>query len=306
MGQPRDPRPDNRGDFLTYVLPRTVVGLALWLLILAIGAGASGVVFFIAYERRLTELDAKITSVRTEFEQRLDAAVAQLQQADRANQVTGTAGLLGQANRLVAAVGPSVVTVQGTDATGARTSGSGFVMNSTASQSWLITNYHLVAGSIAAAEGITAPVTPTDVAPPVAGVSPRVTVHLGGSDRTGTVYSWDAPNDLALVLVGVGNIPALKFSSVVPTDGLPVWAIGAADGPVGAAAARGKLVGPTPQSYVTDAVFGPRSSGGPLVDIEGKVVGVLTATATVTPAPPTGTAVPVRLACIEVVVCPRQ
>src|SRR5438552_4028903 len=123
-------------DFMTYVLPRTVVGLALWLLIFAIGAGASGVVFFIAYERRLTELDARITSVRTEFEQRLDDAVAQLQQADRANQVTGTAGPLGQANRLIAAVGPSVVTVQGNDATGARTSGSGFVMSSTASQSW--------------------------------------------------------------------------------------------------------------------------------------------------------------------------
>ncbi|HEX9316624.1 MAG TPA: hypothetical protein VGA71_14595, partial [Actinomycetota bacterium] len=78
-----------------------------------------------------------------------------------------------------------------------------------------------------------------------------------------------------------------------------------ADGPVGAAAARGKLIDPTPQSYVTDAVFGPRSSGGPLVDSEGKVVGVLTATATVTPAVPTSTAVPVRLACIEVVICPR-
>ena len=295
---------------MTYVLPRTVVGLALWLLIFAIGAGASGVVFFIAYERRLTELDARITSVKTEFEQRLDDAVAQLQQADRANQ-SGAAGPLGQANRLIAAVGPSVVTVQGTDATGARTSGSGFVMNSTASQSWLITNYHLVAGSIAAAEGITAPVTPTDVAPPVAGVTPRVTVHLGGSDHTGTVYSWDAPNDLALIIVRVGNLPTLKFSSVVPTQGLPVWAVGAADGPVGAAATRGKLIDPTPQSYVTDAVFGPRSSGGPLVDSEGKVVGVLTATATVTPPAPTSTAVststavPARLACIEVVICPR-
>src|SRR5438132_7995259 len=297
MGQPRDP---SRGDLMDHVLPRTVVGLALWLLIFAIGAGGSGVVFFIAYERRLTELDARITSVRTEFEQRLDAAVAQLQQADRANQVTGTAGLLGQANRLVAAVGPAGVTVQGTDATGAGTSGSGFIMNSSASESWLITNYHLVAGSIAAAEGITAPVTPTDVAPPVAGVKPRVTVHLGGADRTGTVYSWDAPNDLALIIVGFGNVPALTFSSVVPTEGRPVWAVGAADGPVGAAAAKGKLIGPTPQNYVTDAVFGPRASGGPLVDVEGKVVGVLNATATVTPAPPTGTAVPVRLACIEV------
>src|SRR3982074_1097666 len=136
MGQPSEPRPDATRDFMSYVLPKTVVGLALWLLIFAIGAGASGVVFFIAYERRLTGLESRITSMQSEFEQRLSDAVTQLQQADRANQVTGTgtAGPLGQANRLITAVGPSVVTVQGTDATGARTSGSGFVMNSSVNQ----------------------------------------------------------------------------------------------------------------------------------------------------------------------------
>src|SRR5215472_14999506 len=109
MGERLDPDPNNRGTFLSYVFPRTVVSLALWLLIFSIGAGASGVIFFIAYERRLTELDAKIGAVRTEFEQRLDSAVAQLQQAQRANGVTGTAGALRQANRLIAADGPSVV-----------------------------------------------------------------------------------------------------------------------------------------------------------------------------------------------------
>src|SRR3982074_1567193 len=211
MRQRRDAGPDAGGDFMTYVLPRTVVGLPLWLLIFAIGAGASGVVFFIAYERRLTGLETRLTSVQTQLEQRLADAVAQLQQADRANGATGTgaAGPVGQANRLIAAVGPSLVTVQGNDAAGARTSGSGFVMNSTANQSWVITNSHLAAGT-------PAPVTPTDVAPPVAGVHPRVTVHLGGADRTGTVYSWDAPNDLALILGGFGNVPPLTFSSVRP------------------------------------------------------------------------------------------
>jgi S1-C subfamily serine protease len=98
-----------------------------------------------------------------------------------------------------------------------------------------------------------------------------------------------------------------------------VWAIGAADGPVGVSAARGQLLAPTPLSYSTDAVFGPRASGGPLVDGEGKVVGVLT-TAQPTGAPPiptptptptqptstaTGLAIPVRLACVQVVICPR-
>jgi S1-C subfamily serine protease len=320
MGQRHDLGQDGKPDLLGSVLPRTVVGLALWLLIFAIGAGASGVVFFIAYERRQTELESRITAVKSELEQRLADAVAQLQQADRANVVTGTgtAGLA-QANRLIAAVGPSIVTVQGADATGARTSGSGFVMDSTANQSWLITSYHLVAGSIAAAQGLPVgatgtPTTTATVAPPTLGVTPTVTVHVGGSDRTGTVYSWDASHDLALVIVGAGSVPALMFSSAVPTQGLPVWAVGAADGPIGASAARGQLLLPTPQSYTTDAVFGPRASGGPLVDSEGRVVGVLTAAqptgASPTPTPtPTGTAtglaIPVRLACVQVVICPR-
>src|ERR1700730_8349913 len=103
MGQRRDPEQDAGGDFMTNVLPRTVVGLALWLLIFAIGAGASGVVFFIAYERRLTGLESRITSVQSDFEQRLADAVAQLQQAERANAVTGNraGGPGGQANRQI-------------------------------------------------------------------------------------------------------------------------------------------------------------------------------------------------------------
>ena len=297
MGEPR--------DLLGFVLPRTVVGLALWLLIFALGAGASGVVFFVAYERRLTQLDNRINSVRTELEQRLSDAVTQLQQADKANQVTatGAAGPAGDANRLIATVGPSVGVVEGADATGARTSGSGFVLSSTANQSWLLTSYHLVAGSVAAAQGVTLTVPGGALPAPS-----TVTVHLGGVDRLSTVYSWDPSNDLALIIVEVGSVPALKFSSAVPAQGLPVWAIGASGGPLGTTAARGQLVTSTAQNLATNAVFGPRSSGGPLVDVEGKVLGVLT-TFLAPPAPPTatvGVAIPVRQACTHIVVCPRS
>lgn len=314
-----------RRDLLGYVLPKTVVGLALWLLIFALGAGASGVVFFVAYERRLSDLDAKVTQMRSELEKKISDAVTQLQQADRANQVTGTGavGPAGDAARLIASVGPAVAIVEGADVAGAATSGSGFVMYSSANQSWLLTSYHLVAGSIAAAQGATPSPTAT-VAPPTSGVTPTVVVHVGGLDRSGTVYSWDAAHDLALVIVPVGSVPTLTFSSAVPSPGLQVWAVGGASGALGATAAKGQLVTSTAQTYATDAVFGPRSWGGPLVDAEGRVLGVLTSaaiTTTATPgpspaatgpspaaspnSPPPGQAVPVRLACLAVVVCPR-
>src|SRR2546430_535140 len=214
---------DQRRDLLGYMLPKTVVGLALWLLIFALGVGASGVVFFVAYERRLTEMESRMSSVRTELERKLNDAVTRLENADRANQ-----------------------------------------------------------GSV------------------------RGTVHLGGADRTGTVYTWDATHDLALLVVNVGSVPSLKLSDAVPAPGLSVWAVGAASGQFGATAAKGQLLGSSALSLTTDAVFGGTASGGPLVDREGKVMGVLgTFQATGTPISPAGQAVPVRLACLQVVVCPR-
>ena len=64
--------------------------------------------------------------------------------------------------------------------------------------------------------------------------------------------------------------------------------------------------GPDTLSLTTDAVFGATASGGPLVDGEGKVMGVLgTFQAAGTPISPAGQAVPVRLACLQVVICPR-
>ena len=281
------------------------MGLALWLLIFALGAGLSGIVFFVIYEQRLSALQTRITSVSTQLHQQLNNAVSQLQQADKALvgagvTGTGTSAPATQVSRLLAEVGPSLAVVEGTDASGAATSGSGFVLNSTATQSWILTSYALVAGAVLAAGSAPSPVTPTASAP----AAPTVSVNIGSADHVGTVYSWDATNNLALIIVGVGNIPSLAFSSEVPAPGLDVWAVTPSTGPYGATAAGGRLVSTSAQEVTSDVVVGARAAGGPLVDQEGKVLGVL-ASGTVAGAPVSpGSAVRVRLACIQVVVCP--
>ena len=348
------PQKDERSDLVGYLLPRTVVGLALWLLIFALGASISGVVFFVAYERRLVDLQNQLGATRSELEQRLGDAITQLQNADKAieNGVSGTvgAGPVGAATALLTQDAPSVVTVQGTDMYGNRTSGSGFVLNSTATQSWVLTSYQLVAGTIAAANGgpapppgVTGTATPSGAPSTGPPPSPVATVHIAGADHNGTVYSWDAARNLALIVVSVGKVPSLQFSNVVPTQGLNVWAIAASGGPTGATAASGRVTTANSARVSTDAAVGMPATGGPLVDQEGKVIGVVaiplpTPSPTPNPSPspspapkPNGTAkapspspspspspapvapaltpapaIPVRLACIQVVVCPRS
>lgn len=327
---------DERGELVGYLLPKTVVGLALWLLIFALGASISGVVFFVAYERRLADLQTQISTTRSELEQRLNDAVTQLQNADKAiaGGVSGTVagGPAGLSTSLLSQDGPSLATVQGTDMYGNRTSGSGFVLNSTSTQSWVLTSYQLVAGTIAAAQGPPPGVSGTtatsgapSTGPPP---SPVATVHIAGADQRGTIYSWDATRNLALVIVNVGKVPALDLSNVVPTQGLNVWAIAASTGPYGATASSGQVVTANSALVSTNAAVGMPSTGGPLVDQEGKVIGVVavplpspppTSTGhgaspspspSPSPAPVTSTvtaapAIPVRLACIQVVICPR-
>ncbi|HWD08186.1 MAG TPA: serine protease [Actinomycetota bacterium] len=333
-------RLSEREDLVGYLLPKTVVGLALWLLIFALGVCLSGVVFFVAYERRLSDVQNQLNSVRSQLTQQLNDAVTQLQNADKAIQgggVTGTASLgpVGSSARLLAQIGPSVVVVEGMGSTGARTSGSGFVLNSTPSQSWILTSYQLIAGSVAAAQAYstsqasptpppanpfaaitstaTATASPAAVPPP-----PQATVNIGGTDHTGTVYTWDAADNLALIIVTVGNVATLQFSNEVPVPGLDVWAVSASGGQYGATAAAGQVVTNAGHDVSTSAAFGPQATGGPLVDQEGRVVGVLyvsPAPAPTPPAPtpagappngpPTGLAVPVHLACVQVIICPH-
>ncbi|HKT21010.1 MAG TPA: trypsin-like peptidase domain-containing protein [Nitrososphaerales archaeon] len=165
-----------------------------------------------------------------------------------------------------------IVTVQGTQSTGFSNStvlGSGFVVNYS-NTDYVVTNYHVVAG--------------------VGGVT--VTFQDGDAYPATTIGS-DGYSDLAVLKV---NAPASEFhplqvvSSVPLVVGQPVAAIGnpfglAGSMTVGIVSQLGRTISETlAGNYAIanviqfSAAINPGNSGGPLLDANGAVVGITTAT----------------------------
>ena len=104
----------------------------------------------------------------------------------------------------------------------------------------------------------------------------KVTIALPGqNERDAIVVDWDAKNDLA-VLASKSKYPPLTLSESAPYPGYWVMAFGSADGYEGSVAFGNVLNTTVSQVLITnDSAHG--NSGGPLIDNEGNVVGVITA-----------------------------
>ena len=173
---------------------------------------------------------------------------------------------------LAAAVTPSVVSIEVTTRTGGG-SGSGSIYSSNSTDSYIITNNHVVAD---------------------AATSGTIEVELlNGEVYPATIVGRDVAYDIAVIQIKVGNLPAIKLGdSAKVSVGDPVIAIGS---PLGLASTvtsgiisamnRPVVTGSTGlESYVnaiqTDAAINPGNSGGALVDSNGKLIGVNSAIAT--------------------------
>lgn len=176
------------------------------------------------------------------------------------------------AKTLAAAVTPSVVSIEVTTRTGGGT-GSGSIYSSGSSESYIITNNHVVAD---------------------AATSGTIDVELlNGEVYPATIIGRDVAYDIAVIKIKVGNLPAIKLGdSARVSVGDPVIAIGS---PLGLASTvtsgiisalnRPVITGSTGlESYVnaiqTDAAINPGNSGGALIDASGKLIGVNSAIAT--------------------------
>ena len=163
---------------------------------------------------------------------------------------------------LAQAVGPSVVNVRTEQAHGMG-QGSGVIVDL---EGYIVTNYHVVRGVR------TAQIQLSD-----------------GRHGPATVIGVDRATDVAVLKTELGNLVAAEWGDSDALDvGDMVWAIGSPFGlqkstTFGILSAKERRGITSPRSSVyqeflqTDAAVNPGNSGGPLVNIEGKIVGINTA-----------------------------
>jgi serine protease Do len=121
------------------------------------------------------------------------------------------------------------------------------------SQTTLITNHHVVDDCIA--------------------TGGKVTINLLYEDEyPAEIVKWDKDNDLA-VLATAKKLPVLKLSENLPWPGYWVMALGSADGYEGSVS-FGNVINTNLTEILITNNISHGSSGGPLVDNEGYVVGV--------------------------------
>lgn len=205
----------------------------------------------------VTNLDRRVTS----GDERLQALDAQVQSGtDRIKNVEDQVGAQAEqrldVGEVVTAAQPSVVTV-----TCGTSLGSGFALAigdlPAGVGAAIVTNHHVIA-DCTGGDGANAP---------------QATVSQRGLAMQTSLSAWDEDNDLALLLV-TSALPALR-EAPLPEVGDPVVAIGSPYGLEGTVT-QGILSKIWDDAYQTDAAINPGNSGGPLLDREGRVLGVNT------------------------------
>ncbi len=171
----------------------------------------------------------------------------------------------------------SVVTIEEKDGRG-----SGFAMQAGGGHTTIVTDFHVVADTLDHG-------------------GHQVGVRIADRAMTGTITKTDIPDDLALVTVD-GNLPTLEKATAKPAVGDPVIAVGS---PLDLA---GTVTTGVVSAYRDNAIqfsapISPGNSGGPVVDRDGRVIGVARAKLVADGAEGLGFAVPIDTVCSTVLSC---
>jgi S1-C subfamily serine protease len=286
-------------DWRERLVPKTVLGISVIILAFAVGSAFSGVALYAYYQNRLDE-DAKFnTDFAAQFGEQFDNAKKTIE-ADGTNARAAIQSELEPLRKIAASgdtltniqkvIGPSTFFVQTQDEAGAASVGSAFVVASDSRQSFLLASFATVKAATRAP-------------------GPAIMVRQGGTQIKATLWTWQEDKDLALLIIDKGSVPKVAFAPASPPLklGERVFAISGLGG-TGPAITGGFVADISAAGIMHDAKVGPGFQGGPMVNSEGKVVGIASRAYA-----PLGYAtddvwfaIPSRTACEKVLKCPNQ
>ena len=279
------------------LLPKGAMGLAALVFFMGLASALSGAVLYAYYASRLEDTEQAVDEFVDGYTDEFDAARAQLQaEADAARQsiddqldeldqfAAGGETLAG----ILEDVGPSVYFVSTLDDTGAPSVGSAFVVFADGEQAFLLTDLQVVRAATAQP-------------------GPGIVLRKGDEEIEAELFTWDDNTGLALLSIPRPGLPALQFvedpSSVQAGDrAFVVAGLGA----TGASIAQGTIADAAANGVQHDVPIGAAHRGGPLLDTDGRVIGVASRTFSPLGFDPLAVffAQPIRLACETVIRCP--
>jgi S1-C subfamily serine protease len=277
-------------------VPRSVKGIVAVLVAFAVGASLSGAVLFSYYDYRKTESEKRANAFVKNFQKRFDAATKTIH-AESENAKSEIQAEIEPLKKiraegetldaLVKKAAPSLFFVRSLDDAGQPTVGSGFAVASDDTQTFVLTSYSTVRAATQRP-------------------GPAIEVRQRDAVVKATLWTWDETKDIALLIVQKGKVDTLSFADrgSVKT-GERVFALSAL-GAAGGAATQGFVADVSSPGIQHDASIGQAFQGGPLVDSEGKVVGISSRNFAPLGFNSDGVwwAPPIRDACDKVLKCP--
>lgn len=249
------------------ILPRSVIGISFMLLSFAVGVAFSGAAFYAYYDDRLAENEAAVARFVEGFDQQFSDASGAIDElrveaiddirtefAPLGEYVSDTDGVV----NLPATAGESVWVLESTDDAGRPVVGSAFAVVPHRGGTAFITSFGLVGA---------ATVNP----------APPIELVKDGRRLSATLWTWDAENDLAVVVVEeeIEKLPLAGDGQQIAAVGRRVFALSGLGGQ-GASASPGILVDHAAHGLQHTAAMGAFTIGGPLLTGDGAVVGMAT------------------------------
>jgi S1-C subfamily serine protease len=268
----------------------------LWMMIFALTGlafGATGAFWWANFNSQVSQLrsdtqdfESRSASASSNIDAQRKKALAEIAQAVAPLSNLQSANVIPQ---LAASFSPSVYAVATLDNQGRPSVGTAFAVTTSSSNTLLVTSYTTVQAAT--------------VAP-----GPAIMLTKAGAQIPAHLLSWDAPHDLALLQIDQGGVKVLDWadekaqSKALGSEIFPISGTGGA----GASLTAGQLIDQTSQGFRHTAPIGSDFQGGPIIDVDGKVIGVVSFAYNPLGYDEGGSihwAVPIADACIRVLVC---